>query len=291
MLEYNFIKYSPNSKIDCPYCNGKKSFTRYTSTDTESGEHEILSTDFGFCDRINTCGFKNAPHGKQDGDKFSKTEIVEVPQQWIPKETVYSTLKWYDYNSFVCALVEKFGEEKVTEVIKKYLIGTSNNFQTLYFYIDHEGRATSAKAMVYNGIKRDKSINPYYPFKISEGYKACLFGLHLVDKNKDVHVVEAEKTAIIMSMVHNEPYLATGGANGLTLNKIKHLKDIGFIGTAYLYPDADKAGREAVARWKSDLDNYGIKNEIVDNIARDTGEDLADLLLESMEAQKDEQAQ
>ncbi len=284
MIEYNFIEYKHDSKIDCPHCGGKKTFTRYTSTDTTTGEHEILSTDFGYCDRQNSCPFKsNAPHGKQNADKFSKVEIVEVPQQWIPKEDVYTCLKWYEYNSFVCALIEKFGEEKTTEAVKKYMIGTSQSFQTLYFYIDHEGRVTSAKAMKYNGIKRDKTVNPFYPFKIADGYRACLFGLHLVEKDKDIHVVEAEKTAVIMSMVHNEPYVATGGANGLTLNKAKHLKDIGFTGTAYLYPDADKAGREAALLWKERLDSYNIKNEIVDNIARDTGEDLADLLLESME--------
>lgn len=287
MLEYEFLKYSPNSKVDCPYCGGKKTFTRYVSIDTDTGEYEVLSTDFGYCDRINNCGFKNSPYGKQGKkDSFSRMEIVEVPQQWIQKEVVYSCLKWYDKNDFVNSLEQIFGEEKTTEAVKRYLIGTSKSFYTLYFYIDDKGRTTSAKAMKYNGINRDKNVTAFYPFKVSDGYRACLFGLHLVKKDKDIHIVEAEKTAVIMSIVHDEPYLATGGSNGLTFNKAKDLKDMGFSGTAYLYPDADKAGRDAAIKWKETLERYGIRAEIVDNIPRDTGEDLADLLLESLEKNK-----
>lgn len=270
--QYQFLKYTPTSKVDCPHCGYKKCFVRYV--DTETGE--ILSTDFGKCDRENTCGYWHKP----ESDKpftVTKQEIVEIPQIFIEKDIAESCFGNYNLNSFVVALVDKFGEEKAQIAINKYYIGTNKDNLTLFFYIDIEHRITSTKAMKYNGLNRDKTTNAFYPFKTSDGYYPCLFGLHLFDSMKDIHIVESEKTAIICSIVHDEIYMATGGANGLTLNKARQLK--GHMGNIYLYPDADKAGREAVIKWKENLELYGLRCHIVDTGEYNNGEDLADLIL------------
>ena len=282
MIQYSLQKYTPTSKIDCPHCGGRKTFTCYEFTDTDSGEVGIMSTDFGYCDRENNCGFNNSPHATGNSKSQPYTPPPEVPQKWIMKEEVYTSLRYYHLNEFTIALTETFGQELAMQAIEKYFIGTSKDFLTLYYYIDTEGKITSAKTMKYIGLNRDKDSMPFYPHKVSDGYKACLFGLHLVHPDKDIHLVEAEKTAVIMSMFHNEPYLATGGAKGLTTAKIKDLKDIGFNGNIYIYPDADKAGREAAQKWKTDLeDPWGFNVEIVDREERNNGEDLADLILEA----------
>lgn len=78
-----------------------------------------------------------------------------------------------------------------------------------------------------------KSNSSFSDFNLSQ----CYFGEHLLRlyPKKPVAIVEAEKTAVIASMIyHNYNWLAAGNLNGLNVQKSKVLQNK----TVILYPDA-----------------------------------------------------
>jgi hypothetical protein len=121
---------------------------------------------------------------------------------------------------------------------------------------------------------------PFYPFKKEDGYYSCLFGMHLIEKNKTIKMVESEKTALIASMFYPEyVWMSGGGTTGLTANKLSLIKTSGFSGKIDLISDCDKAGREAVVKRKENLRSFELESNIVELDANlNEGQDLADLL-------------
>tara|TARA_R110002167_G_scaffold96789_3_gene255967 strand:- start:9 stop:2228 length:2220 start_codon:yes stop_codon:yes gene_type:complete len=121
---------------------------------------------------------------------------------------------------------------------------------TLFPYINYDNEFQTAKIVKYNSVtgKRIKGANTnnwfhaYKPIKNSLGLTGkvskkitCFFGEHLVANNdKPIVIVEAEKTAIILSLIFKDiVFLATGG-----LNKLKTL-DYWFLinRNVFLLPD------------------------------------------------------
>ena len=122
----------------------------------------------------------------------------------------------------------------------------------LFPYIDYNNDFITAKIVQYNSItgKRNKDLHAnnfhsYKPIKNQLGFDiekkiekkyTCFFGEHLVpNNNKPVVIVEAEKTAIILSMLFEDiVFIATGGAANLKN------KDYSFLlnRDVYLYPDS-----------------------------------------------------
>mgnify|MGYP003641864034 FL=1 len=121
---------------------------------------------------------------------------------------------------------------------------------TLYPYINYDNEFQTAKIVKYNS-KTGKRIKDTYSNSWFHAYKpikeqleisgkiskkiTCFFGEHLLAGNdKPVVIVEAEKTAVILSLIFKDiVFLATGG-----LNKLKTL-DYSFLLSrkVFLYPD------------------------------------------------------
>ncbi len=281
---YKFKPYATNSKVDCPHCGGRKTFTIYI--DTEKNNEE-LSTEFGRCDRENSCGYVRAP-GQGQFTKGESGNVEIIPQQYVDKYIVESTLTWYKKNPFTKCLVEKFGA-KAEEALLRYFVGTTKSLGTIFWTIDNYGVAHSGKVIHYVGVDsesklapyREKEKFPYYPFKTENGYYPCFFGQHLVKKDSTVWIVESEKTAILCSITWPEhTWIASGGSNGATNKKIEILKNSGFQGVISAMPDADKAGREAMGRWVANFDFYGYELLVGDlGDEYQNGEDWGDLIL------------
>lgn len=121
---------------------------------------------------------------------------------------------------------------------------------TLFPYIDYFNNFQTAKIVKYNSktgkrIKADFSnswFHAYKPIKKELGLNdkitkkiTCFFGEHLVaNNNKPIVIVEAEKTAIILSLLFKDiVFIASGG-----LHKLNSL-DYSFLANrdVYLYPD------------------------------------------------------
>ena len=182
-------------------------------------------------------------------------------------------------NSVFCdALVSNriLTQEQMEHAAQRYRLGASNSRGVIFWQIDHEGRIHDGKIMYYRtDCHRDKSHNPtwvsallarreaalmqtpHHPLTLRHTTSHCLFGLHLLDVTNrptvmepmrdtpPVAVVEAEKTAVIMSEIYPDYlWLAAGGLTQLQPDKFRPLRGHRLI----LFPDTDPTG-EAYKLW------------------------------------------
>ena len=113
----------------------------------------------------------------------------------------------------------------------------------------------------------------------------CYFGEHLLRlyPDKPVAIVEAEKTAVIASMIcHDYNWLAAGNLNGLNTEKSRVFRDKTFI----LYPDAGCYNRwlRKAQQINHDLSLHLTVSDFLENYATpqqtQDGYDIADYILQ-----------
>ena len=163
--------------------------------------------------------------------------------------------------SVFCKAVVKCGyltEEQMQRAAERYRLGKSRDGGVIFWQIDEEGRTRDGKIMYYReDCHRDKSHHPswasarlkaYYGYDGDLPVDRCLFGLHLLGVvGGAVCVVEAEKTAVIMSEVYPQyVWMAAGGLNALSAEKLRPLRDHKVV----LFPDTDPDGT-TYACWKA----------------------------------------
>ena len=169
--------------------------------------------------------------------------------------------------------------EQMQRAAQRYRLGASRDGGVIFWQIDESGQLRDGKIMHYRpDCHRDHDRRPTWISyllrkygKLPEDWKSehCLFGLHLLGHTeitenterlsspraegsnfrdfrdfcvtyKTVAVVEAEKTAVIMSEVKPEyVWLATGGKTELNVAKLKPLAGHRVI----LFPDTDADGQ------------------------------------------------
>ena len=169
--------------------------------------------------------------------------------------------------------------EQMQRAAQRYRLGASRDGGVIFWQIDESGQLRDGKIMHYRpDCHRDHDRRPTWISyllrkygKLPEEWKSehCLFGLHLLGHTeitenterlsssraegsnfrdfrdfcvtyKTVAVVEAEKTAVIMSEVKPEyVWLATGGKTELNVAKLKPLAGHRVI----LFPDTDADGQ------------------------------------------------
>ncbi|MGI9526100.1 MAG: DUF6371 domain-containing protein [Weeksellaceae bacterium] len=289
---YKFSLDKSSKKFHCPSC-GKKRFVRYV--DQETGKY--VAHEFGRCDREVNCGYFKMPYGNE------VTEFKYIPQEIIPptfhdfnlvENSVYKT----NENNFFKHLAFIFGLKISWEIIQKYKIGTANYFYngTIFWQIDELDKVRGGKIIQYqtNGHRTKKTnwvhshllkMKHINEFHLSQ----CLFGLHLIQDNKNspIAIVESEKTACIMSMIFPKfLWMACGSLHGLTLDKLRPIKDRKVI----LYPDSSnpKNGKSAHQIWSDYADTFNnlgyeiyvsdLLENFTNNEQKMRGFDLADFI-------------
>lgn len=163
--------------------------------------------------------------------------------------------------SVFCRAVVKCGyltEEQMLRAAERYRLGRSRDGGVIFWQIDGQGRTRDGKIMYYReDCHRDKSRHPswvsarlkaYYGYDGDLPVERCLFGLHLLGVvGGAVCVVEAEKTAVIMSEVFPQSiWMAAGGLSALSAEKLRPLRDHKVV----LFPDTDPDGT-TYACWKA----------------------------------------
>ena len=155
--------------------------------------------------------------------------------------------------------------EQMQRAVQRYRLGRSRDGGVIFWQIDTLGQIFDGKIMHYRPDgHRDHDRKPYW---VSTALKRhylkddpqlaadipsqhCLFGTHLLMedvrcKMADVAVVEAEKTAVIMSELHPDfLWLAASGLYELTASKLFPLRGRRII----LFPDTDTDGK-AFSTW------------------------------------------
>ena len=179
------------------------------------------------------------------------TQICQKPF-WDP---------WMSTESMFCQAVVKCGyltEEQMLRAAERYRLGKSRDGGVIFWQIDDQGRTRDGKIMFYReDCHRDKSRHPswasarlkaYYGYDGDLPVDRCLFGLHLLGVvGGAVCVVEAEKTAVIMSEVYPQyVWMAAGGLSALSAEKFRPLRDHKVV----LFPDTDPDGT-TYACWKA----------------------------------------
>ena len=229
MKQYRYTLDKSSRKFICPSCS-KKRFVRYI--DNENNEY--CDEVYGRCDREQSCGYSSSPNQNSTLNTNSKP-IKIAPTSFINRQTFETTLKRYDINPFVSYLYSRFKDTDVRSAIERYKIGTAEyqNGSTIFWQIDTNKRVRTGKVMKYNKSSGKRirgsysSINwAHSLLKIKDfELEQCLFGMHLIDsQTKKLAIVEAEKTAVIMSILRPQVvWLATGSLGGFKYGLLKNL--------------------------------------------------------------------
>ena len=141
--------------------------------------------------------------------------------------------------------------EQMLNAAYRYRLGGSKKGGVIFWQIDHDGMPCDGKVMYYGSdCHRLKRQNPTWVTAIlrrrehqpksDQGSIHCFFGLHLIrHSGGDVAIVEAEKTAFILSEHYPQyVWLASGGLYELNVDKFKPLRGRKIV----LFPDTDPDG-------------------------------------------------
>ena len=177
------------------------------------------------------------------------------PTEWLWRECL-------SIRSQFCEAVVKAGYltwEQMVSAACRYRLGATRQGGVIFWQIDQEERVRDGKVMYYGPDchrLKDKEHHPTWvsallrqrdPFPNSPHETShCFFGTHLLAvAGGDVCVVEAEKTAVILSELYPEyVWLAAGGLGEVQVEKFRPLRGHKVV----LFPDTDPDGI-AFRRW------------------------------------------
>lgn len=304
--QYRLQKYDGiSSRHTCPQCGGKRCFTLYVD---EAGEP--LADYVGRCDHESGCGYHYTPRdyfaanptvtkyvtdAERVAARIKATAQATRPLDTIPIEYVRRSVRHDRYNDLLVFLNSLFDEGDVARLVEDYQIGTTKTGNAIFFQIDVKGRVRTGKIMQYDSRTghRVKDADGCGRFDwvhavLKRGgvlpaewtLTQCLFGEHLLTKypDRDVRVVESEKTAIICAgMIPRYVWIATGGKSQLN-GRLDVLRGRNVI----LYPDVD-----GFADWSEKAKELkGLHVTVSDYLERNATDvdrlnkiDIADLLI------------
>lgn len=309
---YSLQRYSGiSSRYTCPSCGKKHCFSLYVD---ETGAP--IDERVGRCDHESSCGYHVKPvdwfrnHPEANGKDWraerpswlDKTLAAkkQKPICTIPIEFVNRSVR-LDIDCHLTQYLNHIIDPVVIECVRDaYRVGVTNNFYTIYFQIDSQGRCRSGKIMKYNPetghrIKDEEALGKVTWVhallkkrqKLPEDWQLtqCLFDEHLLLKypDKKVALVESEKTALICAALMPQfIWLATGGKTQLG-TKLSILQDRDVIA----FPDVD-----AYDTWKEKMASLdGLRITVSDYLEttatpeeRDAKIDIADRLLSEAKA-------
>ncbi|MRJ11320.1 hypothetical protein EDL98_09590 [Ornithobacterium rhinotracheale] len=287
--EYRYKLDSSSRKFICPSC-GKKTFVRFIDSLTK----EYLQDNLGRCDREINCGYFKYPNKNKLETTLQAPKVKETT--YHDYDLVEKTMDYKGDNNFLNYLRSLFKEDIVQKIKRDYKIGTADFFYNgaIFWQIDDHEKVRGGKIIQYKEDgHRTKNINWVHVHllkqkKIDEFHLSqCLFGLHLIqiEKDKPIAIVESEKTACIMSVTFPAfLWLATGSLQGINFNKLLPIKNRKII----LYPDTSPIRNEksAYSIWTEKAEYFkqlGFDihvSDLLENLAneddRERGFDLAD---------------
>ena len=290
-----------NTRHHCPKCKAKdKTFSLYI--DTETGKH--IHHGVGRCNRESNCGYHYTPKqyfqdnniqfDTDQSEQRIKQKVVPVqpkPTSFIATETFKASLRRYEGNNFTSYLIDLFGHEIASELIRRYFIGTSKHWpgSTVFWQIDSFGKIRTGKIMLYNSTTGKRVKEPFnYITWVHKALnqsefelKQCLFGEHLlIDKTKPVAIVESEKTAIIASVyLPKFIWLSVGSLTNLNAERCQILNGRSVV----LFPDLNGFEKwSAKAKELSKIAHFTVSDLLerkATEAERQQGLDIADYLI------------
>ena len=225
------------------------------------------------------------------------TEINHIPYSYVKRSASYNS-------NFVRFLCNYFSKEKIEKVVEDYALGATKNNEVIFWQIDIDGKIRTGKIMQYNPktgkrVKNNtgaidwvhnklKKTNPDY---VNFNLRQCYFGEHLLRlyPDKPLAIVEAEKTAVITSMVITQfNWLAAGNLNGLNIEKSKVFENRDIV----LYPDAGcyEKWRRKMLEIRKQIPCQIAISELIEYHATpqqiEAGYDIADYIIQQLKADR-----
>lgn len=320
MNDYRFhlAKWTERDKdVKCPNCGkGKGAYKEYV--DAAGKPVDPVNHLCGKCDSENRCGYHVTPHewekehGKIETGNYVKREQVQKKRLEIDPKIVSQTIKkqHYELNTLVVWLRSlpwnSAQKETLEHALQLYCVGTMRNGSTIFWQIDQDRKIRTGKKMMYTkegkrlkdsegnsiGFGFMHNIVPEAAEQLKAGthmYVQCAFGLHLtkVFPTAEIHVVESEKTALLMTCYDQQPWhehvwIAVGSMQQLSEQWLQGLK--GRIIVAY--PDAN-----AVEDWTRRVNalkadgwkiNLSVKWMELYDCEHDPKADIGDLALQKL---------
>lgn len=259
-----------SKKYLCPRC-GKKKLVRFI--DSKTGE--LQSSEFGRCDREDSCRYFLYPKGdwKEYGKVAHSLSIrreselqKEKTQVFIPWEALKTTWEGYNECSFITYLISKGVPDSVLEkVIEMYYLGTINsgylsgalsipyintegNIVFVQLKMFDESNKTIKTSALHSYLKNTSGNEWVKEYERNEQKVTCFFGAHLLKKypKNPVAIVEAPKTAIYATCYLGVPegendfiWLAVYNKSSLTEDKFEILKGRKIV----VFPDLSVDGK------------------------------------------------
>ena len=274
---------------------------------------EPIHPTVGICNRAIKCGYHYPPRQYFNDHKYNKPNSAPLQAHTVRLKTSQRKIdciplsyvkQSVSFNSnFVRFLCKHFSRDKIEKAMRNYALGATKNQSVIFWQIDINGKVRTGKIMQYNPDtgKRIKNqsgaINWVHNILKKRNSKKgdtkfsnfnlcqCYFGEHLIRlyPDKPIAIVEAEKTAVIGSIIFdNYNWLAAGNLNGLNVEKSRVLQNKNVV----LYPDAG-----CYERWTKK--SMQIKSQIFCNIKTSSltekhatkdqtkaGYDIADYIIE-----------
>lgn len=282
---YKFSLDKSSKKFLCPNCL-KKSFVRYVDNETTY----YLETQFGRCDKESSCKYHRYPNKNQVISEFV-APIIKRPASTLQSIFLDLCSKNFDENNLIQFLESYFSEEEIQLVITKYRLGTSKCWKgsTVFWQIDSQNQIMAGKVMLFDSKTGKRIKAPYnhiqWVHKLlkleSFELQQCLFGLHLTTDStiKKIIIVEAEKTALIMSLfLPNYIWVATGGKGNFSKKMLLPIKKFSIL----VYPDKSEFDDWNKTALQLQKEGFKIKcSRFIEDKDVPEGTDLADIYIES----------
>ena len=138
-----------------------------------------------------------------------------------------ASMQHYEANNLFRFLCLKFGREQTMELMKRYHVGTSKQWQgaTVFWQTDCKGKVRTGKIILYNPQTGKRVKQPFChvtwvhsALHLTDfNLRQCFFGEHLLmsENYKPIGLVESEKTALVCSIhLPHFTWIASGGKNG-----------------------------------------------------------------------------
>lgn len=228
--DYKWELFRGSQKWPCPSC-GQKKFKPYVS----ALDHKTIAdiTKYGRCDRENNCGYNVYP-----GKDVSVNGIQKVELKQEPPLVFYPAAVSVSYSSALFTWASALlGIDAAKAAWDEYRVGADGK-RTIFWQISKGGEVRAGKSIPYMADgHRDKSdpfpaswlhkMKRYNQMFRGKELHQCLFGEHLLSvyPDKEVMVVESEKTALIMSRLWpSYLWVACGGSGNLSVDKCNAIR-------------------------------------------------------------------
>ncbi len=262
----------------CPHCH-QKGYKPYIHPDGQ-----IVAEACGRCDHESSCGYHLTPtewfKDNPTGDKhYNPAYVPPPPPPAIRIDSLlvqrYFCLRqgagpnpllryWIQTFRNVADKYKEVANEyeaRFLDTLKRFCVGTMGDGLTVWWITDQDGVVRSGKAMAYKADgHRDKTARQGFSWlhnapevkaanPENAEYVGCLFGLHQLTRHtREVHIVESEKTAVLMSVFKpSMTWMATMGLGNLNEFRLAPLIEKGV--RIVCHPDYD-----GFDRWKEQVE-------------------------------------